>query len=176
MAAEALDIKTLSTLVMVTPKTDVIQSVGRILRMKHENPIIVDIVDSHDIFQNQWKQRLRYYKKCNYRIRQTTSSQYKNMMIDWNKDHTWKRLYDPVLKLNTVSTNEIIDVKYQKTTEMYQDFILKQSNVGAFPTTKIDVNRFFHFQARDEDNVGKCMINISELQDTSNNDVLLNQV
>jgi superfamily II DNA or RNA helicase len=35
MAAEALDIKTLATLVMVTPKTDITQSVGRILRIKH---------------------------------------------------------------------------------------------------------------------------------------------
>ena len=175
MAAEALDIKTLSTLVMVTPKTDVIQSVGRILRMKHENPIIVDIVDSHDIFQNQWKQRLRYYKKCNYRIRQTTSSQYKNMMIDWMKDNTWKRLYDPVLKLTTVSTNENVNIKNQKTTEMYEDFILKQRNASYnvntnTSTTKIDVNRFFHFQARDEETLGKCMINFAELQDTSNND------
>ena len=30
MASEALDIKTLTTLVMATPKTDVTQSIGRI--------------------------------------------------------------------------------------------------------------------------------------------------
>ena len=86
MAAEALDIKTLSTLVMVTPKTDITQSVGRILRVKHEKPIIVDIIDSHDIFQNQWAQRRRFYKKSNYRIREIDSKKYTNMMIDWNED------------------------------------------------------------------------------------------
>ena len=32
MAAEALDIKTLTTLIMATPKTDIEQAVGRILR------------------------------------------------------------------------------------------------------------------------------------------------
>ena len=69
MAEEALDIKTLTTLIMATPKTDITQSVGRILRMKHDNPIVVDIIDSHDCFQNQWKQRKRYYKKCNYLIK-----------------------------------------------------------------------------------------------------------
>jgi superfamily II DNA or RNA helicase len=95
MAAEALDIKTLSTLVMVTPKTDITQSVGRILRVKHENPIIVDIVDKHDVFQNQWAQRRRYYKKCNYRIRYIDSNKYTNMSIDWNADTTWKRVYEP---------------------------------------------------------------------------------
>ena len=49
MAAEALDIKTLSRLVMATPKTDITQSVGRILRMKHDSPVVVDIIDSHMI-------------------------------------------------------------------------------------------------------------------------------
>lgn len=96
MAAEALDIKTLSTLVMVTPKTDIVQSVGRILRVKHENPIIVDIIDSHDVFQNQWNQRKRFYKKCNYRIRQIDSRYYADMCIDWSADKTWKRVYEPV--------------------------------------------------------------------------------
>jgi superfamily II DNA or RNA helicase len=96
MAAEALDIKTLSTLVMVTPKTDIVQSVGRILRVKHENPIIVDIVDSHDIFQNQWTQRKRFYKKCNYRIRQIDSRSYTGMSIDWTVDKLWKRVFEPV--------------------------------------------------------------------------------
>lgn len=91
MAAEALDIKTLSTLVMVTPKTDITQSVGRILRMKHENPIIVDIIDAHDIFKNQWNQRKRFYKKNSYRIMETDSTKYKNMEID----DSWKKTYEP---------------------------------------------------------------------------------
>ena len=95
MAAEALDIKTLSTLIMVTPKTDITQSVGRILRVKHENPIIVDIVDSHDLFENQWKQRKRFYKKCNYRIREIDSTKYTNMMVDWDTDKLWTRSFDP---------------------------------------------------------------------------------
>ena len=95
MAAEALDIKTLSTLIMVTPKTDITQSIGRILRVKHANPIVVDIVDKHDIFQNQWAQRKRFYKKCNYRIRQIDSLNYKGMSLDWTTDQTWKRVYEP---------------------------------------------------------------------------------
>jgi len=111
MAAEALDIKTLATLVMVTPKTDITQSVGRILRVKHENPIIVDIIDGHDLFQNQWTQRKRFYKKCNYRIRQIDSQKYEGMEIDWATDQTWKRVFEPkdsnVIKKN--STNGLSD-------------------------------------------------------------------
>jgi len=68
MAAEALDIKSLTTLIMATPKTDVTQSIGRILRSKDHNPVVFDIVDKHDIFQNQWRKRKVFYKKENYKI------------------------------------------------------------------------------------------------------------
>lgn len=113
MAAEALDIKTLSSLVMVTPKTDITQSVGRILRVKHENPIIVDIVDSHDLFQNQWKQRRTFYKKSNYRIRQTDSNKYTNMCLDWKTDKTWTRVFEPK-KMNEETPKCLEDAPIRK--------------------------------------------------------------
>ena len=68
MAAEALDIKTLTSLMLTTPKTDVEQAVGRILRVKHSNTLIIDIIDQHDIFKRQWLKRLSFYKKNNYKI------------------------------------------------------------------------------------------------------------
>lgn len=68
MAAEALDIKTLTTLIMVTPKTDIEQAVGRILREKHSLPIVVDIVDTHSLFKNQWKKRKTFYNSQKYKI------------------------------------------------------------------------------------------------------------
>lgn len=76
MAAEALDIKTLTTLLMATPKTDVTQSIGRILRTKHSQPLVLDIVDSHEVFQKQWGKRKAYYKKQNYEMQKTTSLDY----------------------------------------------------------------------------------------------------
>jgi superfamily II DNA or RNA helicase len=76
MAAEGLDIKSLTTLIMATPKTDIEQSIGRILREKHSNPIVVDIVDSHELFKNQWKKRKTFYKRENYKIIYTTSLNY----------------------------------------------------------------------------------------------------
>ena len=57
MASEGLDIKTLTTLLMATPKTDVTQSVGRILRIKGHQPVVIDVVDEHDLFQGQWQAR-----------------------------------------------------------------------------------------------------------------------
>lgn len=68
MAEEALDIKTLNTLIMTTPKTDVTQTVGRILRQTGNNPLVIDIVDQHQTFTNQWKKRRAFYNKCKYTI------------------------------------------------------------------------------------------------------------
>lgn len=101
MAAEALDIKTLSCLVMATPKTDIVQSVGRILRMKHRNPRVIDIVDKHDIFQRQWNQRKRFYRSCKYRIRMIDSMNYVSMVLDWDKDRTWKWVFEPAADADT---------------------------------------------------------------------------
>ena len=89
MAAEALDIKTLSILIMATPKTDITQSVGRILRVKHEKPIIIDMVDSHDVFQSQWQKRKTFYRKCKYNIIQVESTKYKG------EETEWKNIFNP---------------------------------------------------------------------------------
>jgi superfamily II DNA or RNA helicase len=74
MAAEALDIKTLTTLIMATPKSDIQQSVGRILREKHEKHIVVDILDSHACFKGQWAKRKAFYNKEKYKIIRSSSS------------------------------------------------------------------------------------------------------
>ena len=83
MAAEALDIKSLTTLFMLTPKTDVQQAVGRILRVKHSKPLVVDFVDAHGIFQNQWKKRKTFYKKQNYRVIYTDNRNYVSDTTHW---------------------------------------------------------------------------------------------
>lgn len=90
MAAEGLDIKTLTTLFMTTPMTNIEQSVGRILRQKHAfAPIVVDIIDTHDNFQRQWIKRKQFYKKQNYKIIQINSNNYDPDTLKWNV------LYEP---------------------------------------------------------------------------------
>jgi hypothetical protein len=110
MAAEALDIKTLSILLMATPKTDITQSVGRILRVKHANPIIVDIIDSHQLFQNQWKLRKRFYKKANYKIETTTSKKYTDM-----ETTEWFKVFDPKIKSADADDDDENDIKKNAT-------------------------------------------------------------
>ena len=76
MAKEALDIKTLTTLVMATPTKNVVQAVGRILRVKHARPLVVDIVDPHPTFKWQFKTRSAFYRASEYTLLESTSASY----------------------------------------------------------------------------------------------------
>jgi hypothetical protein len=78
MAAEALDIKSLTSLLLASPKSDIVQAVGRILREKHSNPLVIDIIDGHDVFQNQFKKRRAFYNQKNYRIFRTSNKNYEH--------------------------------------------------------------------------------------------------
>ncbi len=80
MANEGLDIKSLNGLVIASPKSDIIQTVGRILRQKHAiNPLILDIVDQFSVFQNQAKKRFEFFRKNKYQI--------KDIHINIDDDH-----------------------------------------------------------------------------------------
>ena len=86
MADEALDIKTLTSLFLATPKSDIVQAVGRILRQKHSQPLILDIIDSHDPFLNQFNKRKSYYNSKNYKIYKTSYNDYINYIKDCKKN------------------------------------------------------------------------------------------
>ena len=70
MASEGLDIPTLNTLIMATPRREVEQSIGRIIRRTDHTvqPLIIDIVDLLPCFANQGIYRRKLYKKLNYKI------------------------------------------------------------------------------------------------------------
>lgn len=74
MAAEGMNIPTLNTILLATPKSNVEQSVGRILRQRPEEravaPLILDVVDSPHIgCVSQWRKRAKFYRSCGYKIK-----------------------------------------------------------------------------------------------------------
>ena len=83
MTAEALDIPTLTTAFFLTSKTDIVQPLGRILRRKHKYPIVVDIVDSHILFKNQYQKRQKTYKENKYKIISINSTDYQKDITKW---------------------------------------------------------------------------------------------
>lgn len=70
MCKEGFDVPTLNTLMMATPRPDIDQIVGRILRVEKSartlHPLIIDIVDPQ--FRRQFQERLGLYKKRHYRV------------------------------------------------------------------------------------------------------------
>ena len=72
MASEAMNIKTLNTVILASPRKHVEQSTGRILRVQVSKrvvqPMIIDIIDDHSMYKGQWLKRLAYYRSCEYMI------------------------------------------------------------------------------------------------------------
>ena len=69
MAAEGYDCSTLDTLIMATSRSDIEQSVGRILRKSNTNPpLIVDFIDSLEGLRGQIQRRKAYYRSKKYII------------------------------------------------------------------------------------------------------------
>ena len=69
MSSEGMDIPSLNTLILASPKSDIEQSIGRIQRKAHElTPKIYDIIDNFSTFGNQKNKRLALYRKFDYDI------------------------------------------------------------------------------------------------------------
>ena len=70
MCKEGFDVPTLNTLMMATPRPDIDQIVGRILRVEKSarkiHPLILDIVDPQ--FRRQFQERNGLYKKRQYTV------------------------------------------------------------------------------------------------------------
>ena len=73
MASEGFDCKyPLNTIILASPKTNIEQSVGRILRQdpnkRKKVPLIIDMVDTFSMFIKQADKREKFYNKNNYNI------------------------------------------------------------------------------------------------------------
>ena len=161
MAAEGLDIKTLTTLMMVTPMTNIEQSVGRILRQKHEfAPVVVDIIDTHDNFQRQWSKRKSFYKKQNYKIIQTNSANYR---ADASK---WQVIYEPkecITKPTTkTTTNKLETVNNKEKVEKVKIISSSRSSsersIANDTDTEDEEEEIVEELPKDKLSAGKCLL------------------
>jgi superfamily II DNA or RNA helicase len=80
MASEGYDNPELDTLILASPKCNVEQAVGRILRKKNKNnPVVVDINDCISIFNNWNKKRQSFYKSRKFKINYVNDTPDKEM-------------------------------------------------------------------------------------------------
>jgi superfamily II DNA or RNA helicase len=103
MASEGLDIPDLDTLLLVTPKSSITQSIGRILRVqaKHRKyvPIVYDIVDNISVFTSQGKKRYTDYVTKEYK------TEWYNVI-----DTEYKQINDPFFQLPSANNiDQFID-------------------------------------------------------------------
>jgi superfamily II DNA or RNA helicase len=64
IVSQGFNIPHLNCLFFCLPKKSIKQTIGRIFRQEHFNitPLIIDVIDEHPVFQNQFYQRKRQYK------------------------------------------------------------------------------------------------------------------
>ena len=71
LAHEGLDIPALDTVILATPKSDIKQSIGRIMREtkgKLNTPLIYDIADQWSVFFSMYQKRLKVYREGGFEI------------------------------------------------------------------------------------------------------------
>ena len=156
MASEGLDIRSLTTLIMATPKTDIQQSVGRILREKHGQPIVVDIIDSHEPFKNQWKKRRAFYMKEKYKIMYTTSDKFHSF-----GESEWTTVFDinnPCSKAKSKSktTNK------KKTNKSHSSTDKSITNDSSGSENESDEDEPIDVKNKNDFTPGKCLISIKK--------------
>ena len=125
MVSEGFDCPTLDTVILASPKSDVVQSVGRILRKKPEDRdkqhIIIDIIDYFGSFARQYAARKKYYKAQKY--------QFSEFTIDDNSENTIIKPKAPKAKKEKSFKQEVNeigfideDIKATQTTKSVLDF------------------------------------------------------
>lgn len=136
MAEEGLDIPDLNTVFFVTPKKNVIQSVGRILRKQLKvgdiSPLVLDLADELSVFTNWRNYRGQYYNKNNYSIDDVYF--YKNSLVNEYSfiknlekltDKSMKEMY-PDIKNKEVTMEKSFDI--QEIFELAEDPFSDKSN------------------------------------------------
>jgi len=77
-AHEGLDIPTLDTVILASPKSDITQSIGRIMREtkgKKNNPQIYDVHDKWSVFSAMYYKRLKVYRQGGFMMSESGPSE-----------------------------------------------------------------------------------------------------
>ena len=92
MSSEGMDIPSLNTLILASPKSDIEQSIGRIQRKAHElTPRIFDIIDDFSTFGNQKNKRISLYRKFDYDVYKCDMNDLNNKELQEKKKKNTKK-------------------------------------------------------------------------------------
>jgi superfamily II DNA or RNA helicase len=118
MANEGLDIKHLNTVLLASPKRDVLQSIGRIMRKilttGDVRPLIIDFADDIGALGSWLKTRIAIYTKCKYEIENfylindkfKTSCEYSGIKMELGDMHHPDPYINKIINQNNVIMND----------------------------------------------------------------------
>ena len=117
----------LNTLILATPKKNIIQSIGRIMRKPIKegdvNPLIVDIIDDLSVFPNWSNPSTKYYKTNKYTIHEYKAMNDKMISLkDYMVKHNLIKNITPDVdfrKEYIVSKYGLDEYNFQKDTDFY---------------------------------------------------------
>jgi hypothetical protein len=79
------------------------------LREKHSNPLIIDLIDNHDVFLNQFTKRRAFYNEKNYKIIRTNEEKY-NKYINYLKSLNTSKKNDEKSSILAIEEELIINI------------------------------------------------------------------
>ena len=151
MAKEAMDIPILDTLLMVTSKSNIEQSIGRIQRQTvypdERPPLVIDFVDFFYSFQSQFNKRELFYKKNHYTISNFVFNE------DINKMYTD---FEEGIRNITINNLHSIDIGDYKEVEDLEE--QDCNKVEESKTTTMNANPVM-LQSKTISNIISCEIN-----------------
>jgi superfamily II DNA or RNA helicase len=165
MAAEALDIKSLTSLLLASPKADIVQAVGRILREKHSNPLVIDIIDGHDVFQNQFKKRRAFYNQKNYRIFRTSNENYEQYVkymrsLSINTNSELLNIENELFNGNNINVNINVNDEISNKLKKLWNYLLFKQTKSKNKSKNIDNNEHNEHNEHNELIEYKCLIKL----------------
>ena len=144
MGNEGLNIKHLNTVLLASPKKDVMQCVGRIMRTILQSgdirPMIIDFADDVEAIKSWFKTRSVIYRSCKYEVENyylidgefKTSLEYKGLEIDLTEMHH----KDPYLH-TIMNKNNIIHNDWKEDIDKFQD-ICQKIDLAKSPNGALD--------------------------------------
>ena len=102
IASVGMDIPSLNTLFLASPRKEIEQSVGRIFRKAGKlKPRIIDLIDDHNIFTAQARIRKDFYKQYEYTIIQSK--------VDYNGKVSSQRILFDVTKMKSAKKPKTVE-------------------------------------------------------------------
>jgi predicted transcriptional regulator len=100
--------------------------VGRILREKHTKPLIIDLIDNHDVFLNQFAKRRAFYNEKNYKIIRTNQENY-NQYIKHLKSLNITKNNVEKISILTIEEELIFNIINNKCSPTFWNYLLYKS-------------------------------------------------